>query len=105
MSQNTLIEKVRGALGRSEALKVPPTPPAIDEEFARLTPKSADLTQRFVQSATEAKLKIERTTADKLGPKLLEWIQLHECKRIGIAASALLQRLGIAQLLRGANLE
>ena len=100
-----MIEIVRRALGRTEPLKSPPIPPVIDPAIARLTQAGADLTGVFIQSAEQAHFKLEQTPPDRIAQVLVEFVQLHQCKKIGIPNSPLFDRLGIPSALAAAKLD
>jgi L-lactate dehydrogenase complex protein LldG len=99
-----MIEKIRKALGRSQPLKIPPTPPQIPDAIARLAPKDANLVQLFEKSAVEAHFHFQRATTETLCPQIVEFLQLHQCKNIAISVSPLLDRLGIASAIRAASI-
>jgi L-lactate dehydrogenase complex protein LldG len=99
-----MIERVRKALGRTEPLKNPPIPPAIPDAIARLASQNADLVELFAKSAALAKFNLERVVADQICSRIVDFLQLHQCRQIGICVSPLLDRLGIEAAIRGADL-
>ncbi|MGD0541894.1 MAG: lactate utilization protein [Tepidisphaeraceae bacterium] len=99
-----MIERVRKALGRSQPLKNPPIPPEIPDSIARLAPRDGDLVDLFAKSAAAANFHLERVTADQICSRLVEFLQLNQCRQIGICVSPLLDRLGIDPAIRAANL-
>ncbi|MGD0464197.1 MAG: lactate utilization protein [Tepidisphaeraceae bacterium] len=99
-----MIEQVRKALGRSQPLNNPPVPPEIPETIARLAPRDGDLAELFAKSAAGAKFNLERVTTGQICSRLVEFLQLHQCREIGICVSPLLDRLGIEPAIRAANL-
>lgn len=99
-----MIERVRKALGRSQPLKNPPVPPEIPDSIARLAPRDGDLTGLFAKSAAAANFHLDRVTADQICCRLVEFLQLNQCREIGICISPLLDRLGIEPAIRVANL-
>lgn len=98
-----MIDIVRKALGRTEALANPPKPPEIADAFARLVPKDANLVERFAQSAVAAKMQVMRVTAQEVGGRLTEFLSKHGAKMVGIPASELIDRLGIARSIAAAG--
>jgi L-lactate utilization protein LutC len=100
-----MIEIVRRALGRSEPLKTAPIPPVIDPAIARLTQPGANLTDVFIQSAQQANFRLEEIPPDRIAHVLAEFLQLHQCKKVGIPNSPLFDRLGIPSALAAANLD
>ncbi|HEX4055873.1 MAG TPA: lactate utilization protein [Tepidisphaeraceae bacterium] len=99
-----MIERVRRALGRSQPLKDPPSPPEISDSVARLAPRDANLVDLFAASAVAAKFHLDQASADQIGSRLVEFLQLHQCRQIGICVSPLLERLGIEPAIRAAHL-
>jgi L-lactate utilization protein LutC len=99
-----MIEIIRRALGRTAALQSPPTPPEIPDSIARLSPREGDIPQRFAKSAADAKFLIEQITTDELPARLLEFVRLNRCEKVGISASPLFDRLNIPQQFEQAGL-
>jgi L-lactate dehydrogenase complex protein LldG len=99
-----MIDRVRKALGRSQPLKIPPVPPEISDGIARLASRDGDLVDLFAKSAGEASIKVERVTAEEISSRIVEFLQLHQCRQIGICVSPLLDRLGIEPAIRAADL-
>lgn len=99
-----MIERVRRALGRSQPLNDPPLPPEIPDTIARLAPREANLVDLFAASAVSAKFNLEQVTADQICPRLVQFLQLHQCRKVGVCVSPLLDRLGIEAAIRAAHL-
>ncbi len=99
-----MIEQVRKALGRSEPLKTAPIPLQIPDAITRLASKDANLPDLFTKSAIEAKFNLERVTEDQIATRIVEFLQLHQCKQIGLSISPLMDRLKIEPAIRTANL-
>lgn len=99
-----MIERVRRALGRSQPLKDPPSPPEIPDPISRLASREADLVDLFAASAVSAKFNLEQVTDDQIGSRLVEFLQLHQCRQVGLCVSPLLDRLGIEPAIRAAHL-
>jgi len=93
-------EKIRRALGRDKTLSAVPAPPAIDASIARLVGGDVDLKERFIKYATEASFGVEEVAADDAAAKLAGFLRQTQCRRIGISAGGLLDRLQIDQSLR-----
>jgi L-lactate dehydrogenase complex protein LldG len=98
-----MIEIIRRALGRSEPLTSPPTPPPIPDSVARLVAKDGNLIDLFIKSAADAHFQLARVTADQLRPELSQFLRQHHCKKIGIPASDVLDRLGIQKAIDDAG--
>jgi L-lactate dehydrogenase complex protein LldG len=99
-----MIERVRKALGRTAPLMNPPAPPVISDAIARLAPRDGNLADLFAISAVAAKMYLDRVTPDQICSQIVDFLQLHQCRQIGICVSPLLDRLGIEAAIRGANL-
>lgn len=99
-----MIERVRKALGRTEPLKSPPAPPVISDAIARLAPRDGNLADLFAITAAAAKMYLDRVTPDQICSQIVDFLQLHQCRQIGICVSPLLDRLGIEAAIRTANL-
>ena len=76
-----MIERVRRALGRSQPLKDPPLPPEISDSVARLAPRDANLVDLFAASAVAAKFHLDQASAEQIGSRLVEFLQLHQCRQ------------------------
>jgi L-lactate dehydrogenase complex protein LldG len=98
-----MIDIVRKALGRTEALANPPKPPEIPDAIARLVPKDANFVERFVESAIAAKMQVMRVTAEEIGGRLTEFLRQHGAKMVGIPASNVLDRLDIPSSIEAAG--
>jgi L-lactate dehydrogenase complex protein LldG len=108
MSENTfdgLIEKVRGALGRTQPLTVAPVPPTIDEPITRLVHSDVQLTPLYLKSATTAKFLVEPISVGELSSKLLEFLKSRNCQNVGISVSPLWERLNLIDSLKAAGLK
>jgi L-lactate dehydrogenase complex protein LldG len=95
-----VISKVRTALGRSERLKSPPTPPPFDEPITRLVHSDFGLAELFVKTAKENSVLAEMTSVDELSEKLITFLQERKAKRIALPVSPLLEKLSIAKTLQ-----
>jgi L-lactate dehydrogenase complex protein LldG len=99
----SMIEIIRRALGRSQPLANPPTPPAISDSVVRLVARDGDLIDLFAKSAADAHFQFVRVTADQLRPALSQFLRQHQCKKVGIPASELLDRLEIQKAIEDAG--
>jgi L-lactate utilization protein LutC len=97
--------KVRRALGRSAPLASAPTPPAIEDKITRLAFADGRLPELFTARATANKMHVETIGSSALLPRLVELLHGTKAKRIALAESELLERLGIAAGLREAGFE
>jgi L-lactate utilization protein LutC len=96
----TVLEKVRRALGRSQPLESVPPPPAIDEPITRLVHMDVGLPELFAKSAGELKMETEFLSVDDLLANLIAWLRSKNIQRIMLSNSTLLNRLEIQSTLR-----
>jgi L-lactate dehydrogenase complex protein LldG len=95
--------KVRLALGRTAPLATPPEPPTIPEPLTRLVHTSIGLPEYFARRAQENKIGVECTDADTLASKLIDFLRANQCRKLALPASALLERLKVAERLSAAG--
>jgi L-lactate dehydrogenase complex protein LldG len=95
-----MLEIIRRALGRIEPLKTAPTPPAIPDSIARLVARDGNLVDLFTKSATEAHLHVTRVTPADLPTELARFLRENNCKKVGLPASDLLDRLKVAEIIQ-----
>ncbi len=91
--------KVRQALGRDRSPSPPPTPPTIDEPITRLVHSDIGLAELFARTAGENKIQADIVRAQDVGPMLCEFFRSHQCRKIALAESELLGRIGVADAL------
>src|SRR3954451_22119523 len=102
---NTVLDRVRRALGRTEPLKTPPTPPVIREPVARLVHSDIGLPELFAKRAADNKMHVDHAGADEVAARVVAFLQAKDLKRIALPVSPLLERLGIPAALRAAGIE
>ena len=100
---DSMIEIIRRALGRTKPLATPPTPPSIPDSVARLVAKDGNLIDLFAKSAADAHFQLARVTAAELRPELSQFLRQNQCKKVGIPASDLLDRLEIPKAIKDAG--
>jgi len=104
-SEDVLL-RVRKALGRATGtMTTPPQPPAIPDAIARMVAKDANLADVFEKSAKEQKIQFSRNTGTEVPAAVVEFLRQHPIKRIALADSSLLQRLGVERALADAGFE
>jgi L-lactate utilization protein LutC len=96
----SVLEKVRRALGRSAPLDSVPPPPPIDEPITRLVHMDVGLPELFAKSAGELKMETEFLSVDVLVGNLISWLREKKIHRIMLSDSVLLNRLEIQFALR-----
>jgi L-lactate dehydrogenase complex protein LldG len=105
MQNQSVIDRVRKALGRTEPLKAAPTPPVILEPCTRLVHSDIGLAELFSSRAAGNKMHPETVGAGEVAARVVEFFRAKGVKRIAMPVSAGLEKLGIAAALRGAGLE
>jgi L-lactate dehydrogenase complex protein LldG len=100
-TNNPVLDRVRRALGRTEPLKTPPTPPAIREPVARLVHSDIGLPELFARRAADNKMHVDFAGAGRV----VAFLQAKGLKRIALPVSPVLERLGIAPALREAGID
>jgi L-lactate utilization protein LutC len=96
---NEVLEKVRRSLGRTEPLKTPPVPPAIDEPITRLVSSDIGLTELFIQRCGDQKLKAMAVGVEEVLPKLADFLREAKCKSVVLPDAPLLKKLNVANYL------
>ncbi|HWE93365.1 MAG TPA: LUD domain-containing protein [Tepidisphaeraceae bacterium] len=91
-----VIEKVRKALGRTERLKQPPTPPLIEEHIVRLVASEIGLPELFQKRAREMKMLVELVSVDEVLAKMAEFLREHKCRSVMLSDTPLLMKLDAA---------
>ena len=99
------IGNVRRALGRTGPLSVAPVPPQINEPIVRLVHSDIRLADLFLKTAKTANFLVDACSPDDLAGKLIEFLKSHECRRIGLANSPIIESLNLPAALRAAGFE
>jgi L-lactate dehydrogenase complex protein LldG len=98
-----VLAKVRRALGHVKGTVTPPAPPAIEDALARMVAKDADLGEVFAKYAKEQKMLIARATAGDVAQAVVDFVKQQPIRRIALAASERIARLGIESALKAAG--
>ena len=104
-TREQFVGRVRRALGRKRPASPAPTPPAVDERVVRLAGEESASGDRFVERAEAVGLRVERTTAARLVPALLNRLKALEAKRVVTSAGSMAQSAEINEALRRAGME
>jgi L-lactate dehydrogenase complex protein LldG len=99
----SMIEIIRRALGRTGPLASAPAPPEIRDSVARLVAKDGNVVDLFIKSAADAHFQLARVSADQIGSQLAQFLRQNQCKKVGIPASQLLDRLEIQEAIEDAG--
>jgi L-lactate dehydrogenase complex protein LldG len=105
MAEQSVIDRVRRALGRTGPMKSAPTPPVILEPCTRLVHSDIGLPELFASRAAANKMHPETVGAGEVAARVVAFFQSKGIKRIAMPASEGLERLGIAAALRATGLE
>ena len=96
---DTVLDRVRRALGRTGPLLKPPTPPAIDEPITRLVHTDIGLPELFARRAEEMKMHVDAVHPEELFGGLVEFLKANACHSLVLTDSPLLERLRLAEQL------
>ena len=102
---NTVIDKVRLALGRTAPLAAPPVPPVIDEPTARLVYSAIGLPELFMKRATDMKMLVENVRVEEVLDRTAAFLQEKKCTKVMLSDTNLLLKLGAAEHLGEAGLK
>ena len=100
-----VMSKVRRALGRTEPLREPPTPPAIPEHVVRLVHTDLGLPELFTKRAEENKMHVTGVSVEQLAAEVASFLRSQGCKRIAMPESAFLEKVGLYRGLKAAGLD
>jgi L-lactate dehydrogenase complex protein LldG len=96
---DSVLERVRKALGREAPNTTKPVPPEIDEPVARLVYSDIGLAELFEKSATDMNMLVEPTRVDELLPKIAGFLREQKSKSIMLSATKLLEDLKAVEVL------
>jgi L-lactate dehydrogenase complex protein LldG len=102
---NDVLAKVRRALGHANGSVTPPPPPAIDDGISRMFRATDDLAGVFEKTAKEQKIHLDRTTPADVAAAVVTFAQRQPFKRIAIASSERLARLGVEAALKSTGFD
>jgi L-lactate dehydrogenase complex protein LldG len=96
----TVLERVRRSLRRTETPKSVPPPPAIDEPIARLVHSDIGLGDLFVQRASAMKMLAETIHVGALLEEMATFLRERQCARVMLSDTPLLTKLGVVDFLK-----
>ena len=102
---DTVLDRVRRALGRTGPLLEPPTPPAIDEPITRLVHTDIGLPELFAKRAEEMKMHVDAVHPEELFDRLREFLKANTCHSLVLTGSPLLESLRLAEQLNANGFE
>lgn len=101
--ENGVISRVRRSLGRTEALKTAPTPPALDEPIVRLVLTDIGLPALFEKKAKENKIGVTPLRVEALHEELIAYLRGKGVRTVALPKSKFLDRLEIGKSLADAG--
>lgn len=104
-SSNSVIEKVRIALGRTTPLATPPVPPKINEPVARLVHSDIGLPELFTTRAEANKMHVTAVYPEEAAGKIVAFLQSQNLSKIALPQSKFLDQLGIPAALSQSGLD
>jgi L-lactate dehydrogenase complex protein LldG len=100
---DTVLERVRRALGRNETASLPPVPPSIDEPIARLVYSDIGLSELFHKRATGMKMLVEMVHVEDVLEKTASFLRERKSKSVMLSDTPLIQKLGVCDYLARAG--
>jgi L-lactate dehydrogenase complex protein LldG len=98
-SAETVIEKVRRALGRTTTPAQVPAPPEIPDTVARLVHSTIGLAELFETRAIKQHMIAEPVSADELVEKLVGFLRERKCRRVMLSDTELLRKFEVGDQL------
>jgi len=98
-SEETVIDKVRRALGRTATPAQVPAPPEILDTVARLVHSNIGLAELFETRAVKQHMIAEPVSADELVEKLVSFLRERKCKRVMLSDTELLRKFEVGDQL------
>jgi L-lactate dehydrogenase complex protein LldG len=97
--RQTVLSRVRKALGRDTALRDKPIPPTIEEPVARLVYSDIGLPELFQKRANEISMLVEQVRIDELLPRIVSFLREHKCNKVMLSSTRILTNLGAVHFL------
>ena len=101
----TVLDRVRKALGRTQSHSSPPMPPPILEPVTRLVHCDIGLPELFATRAAANKMHVDLVSADDAAARVAAFFVAKNLKKIAMPVSRLLERLGIGAAMKSAGIE
>ena len=100
-----VLHRVRQVLGRASApLETPPAPPTLPDSIVRLVASDAKLPELFAKRAGELKMLVTSVPAADATGRLVEFLRRQPIRKVALALSPLLDRLGVRGAIESAGL-
>lgn len=104
-TRREMFERIRAALGKSKTRKPNEPVPVIDPALVRTIKTGVDLTNLFIQRATEVGAKVRTIRGDELNKAVIESLTAAGVKKVALAVGTVAQALGLPDALRRKGLE
>lgn len=105
MDNDTVLDRVSRALGRTGPLMEAPVPPPIDEPLARLVHSDIGLPELFAKRAAEMKMTVDAVYVEELFERLAAFLRENQCAKVALPVSPLLDRLDLVGQLKSAGFD
>jgi L-lactate utilization protein LutC len=102
---NSVIDKVRRALGRTAPLAAPPVPPPIEEPVTRLVYSDLGLPELFAKRAADLKMLVTPVYPEELIGQMTKFLLARYCKRVALSKSKLFDEIKLRDALRDAGFD
>src|SRR4051812_16779805 len=102
---NDTFAGISRSLGRSTSPAAVPSPPAIDEAFARLVPADADLASLFATNAAAAKLHVHAADLATVRDQIVAHLKAAGHRTAVVTRAPLFDRIGLLEAIRAAGIE
>lgn len=104
-TSESVLDRVRKALGRTQPLSSPPVPPVILEPVTRLVHSDIGLPELFANRATANKMHVDAVSADDVAESVAAFLVSKNLRKIAMPLSQTLERLGVIEAIKRAGLE
>jgi L-lactate utilization protein LutC len=102
-TSESVLDRVRKALGRTQPLATPPVPPAISEPVTRLVHSDIGLPELFARRAAANKMHVDAVSADDVAESVAAFLVSKDLRKIAMPVSPTLARLGIVDAIKKAS--
>ncbi len=104
-SDQSVLGKVRQALGRAACAAAAPVPPALSEPVTRQVHMAIGLPELFARCASDNKMKVQPLRVEQLHEHLIAFLREHNCRKIALPQSVFLEKLRIIDALKAAGFD
>jgi L-lactate dehydrogenase complex protein LldG len=101
---DTVMQRVRRALGRTGPRESPPIPPTLDEPVVRLVSSDIGLVDLFTKRAGDLSMQVFSTTREDLPNTLIEFLQVNNCKNALLPDVESLKKMNLKEILNQAGI-